>query len=275
MSLAPGTRLGPYEVVSFITAGGMGEVYRAIDTRLQRTVAIKILSPHGAGNATHERFEREARAISRLNHPNICTVYDVGREDGREYLVLEYLEGETLADRVSKGPVEINQALKYAAEIADGIDEAHRLGIIHRDLKPGNIMLTKSGPKILDFGLAKLRKNTLGQIGNSDATATETQALTQDGMVVGTLPYMAPEQLEGKGADARSDIFSFGSLLYEMLTGRKAFAANTRAGVISAILRTDPQPFSLERTGIAPALNRLVRKCLAKDPMSDGKPRVI
>jgi Tol biopolymer transport system component len=261
MSLAPGTRLGPYEILSPLGAGGMGEVYRARDTRLNRTVAIKVLPSDFADKPeVRQRFEREAHAISSLNHPHICTLYDIGRQDGIDFLVLELLEGETLAARLEKGALPLDQALRYAGQIADALDRAHRQGVIHRDLKPGNIMLTKDGAKLLDFGLAKMQDNLAAD------DATVTQALTAQGTIVGTFQYMAPEQLEGKDADARTDIFAFGAVLYEMVTGRRAFGGKTQASVIAAILAGDPPPLSTLQTTSPPALDHLVKTCLAKDP---------
>jgi Tol biopolymer transport system component len=261
MSLTAGTRLGPYEILSPLGAGGMGEVYRARDTRLNRTVAIKVLPANFADKPeVRQRFEREAQAVSSLNHPNICTLYDIGRQDGVDYLVLELLEGETLADRLEKGPLPLDQALRIAMQIADALDRAHRQGVVHRDLKPGNIMLTKDGAKLLDFGLAKLRDQPAAD------DATVTKALTAQGTIMGTFQYMAPEQLEGKDADARTDIFAFGAVLYEMVTGRRAFAGKTQASVIASILAADPPPLSALQTASPPALDHLVKTCLAKDP---------
>jgi Tol biopolymer transport system component len=271
MTLAAGTKLGPYEILAPIGAGGMGEVYKARDARLERTVAVKVLPPHLSSNAElRQRFEREAKTISQLSHPHICALYDVNREGETEYLVMEYLEGETLADRLGKGPLPSEQLLRYGIEIADALDKAHRQGIVHRDLKPGNVMLTKSGVKLLDFGLAKF------QAGGRDAAAssvsrlaTEMQAsqpLTERGTVLGTFQYMAPEQLEGKDADARSDIFAFGAVLYEMATGKKAFSGKSQASLIGSILRDDPPAISEIAPMTPPALNRVVKTCLAKDP---------
>jgi eukaryotic-like serine/threonine-protein kinase len=261
-----GERLGPYEIVSSLGAGGMGEVYRARDTRLDRTVAIKVLPDHFADRAElRERFEREARTIASLNHPHICTLFDVGREKGRDFLVMEYLEGETLAERLKKGPLPLEQVLRYSIEIADALDKAHRKGITHRDLKPGNIMLTKSGAKLLDFGLAKLREAAAPSSPLSQLP-TINEPITAQGAILGTLQYMAPEQLEGKEADARTDIFAFGVLVHEMATGKKAFEGKTQASVIGAILRDEPPPISSLQPMTPPALDRVVRACLAKDP---------
>jgi eukaryotic-like serine/threonine-protein kinase len=265
MSLPPGTRLGPYEILAPIGAGGMGEVYRAQDTRLERTVAVKVLSEQlSKTEEVRQRFEREAKMISQLSHPHICALYDVGREGATEYLVMEYLEGETLLDRLAKGPQPLEQTLRYGVEIADALDKAHRQGIVHRDLKPGNVMLTKSGVKLLDFGLAKVM--TAPPPAGS-LTALPTHAgLTQEGTILGTFQYMAPEQLEGKEADRRSDIFAFGAVLYEMATGRKAFSGASQASLISAIMQNDPPPLSSVQPMSPPALDRVLKKCLAKDP---------
>ncbi len=285
MALQPGKRLGPYEIVGAIGAGGMGEVYRARDTRLERDVAIKVLPQHLANNPQlKQRFEREARTVSSLNHPHICTLYDIGQDGGVHFLVMEYLEGETLAQRLKHGPLPLNQVLRTGIEIAEALDSAHRKGIIHRDLKPGNIMLTpQSGAKVLDFGLAKpirplaptLRHDGEGQgpfpgAGASDESATAAPTLdaplTVEGTIVGTLNYMAPEQLQGKEADACSDIFALGAVLYEMVTGRKAFEGKTPASIIAAILEHDPPPISQLQPMSPTALDLLVKTCLAKDP---------
>jgi serine/threonine-protein kinase len=263
MPLAAGTRLGPYEVSAQIGAGGMGEVYKARDTRLDRTVAIKVLP---AGLATdqqfRDRFDREARAISVLEHPHICALYDVGQQDGTVFLVMQYLEGETLEDRLAKGPLPLDQALKAAIEIASALDKAHCTGFVHRDLKPGNIMLTTTGVKLLDFGLAKATT----PIDADASTRLSELALTSPGMIVGTVQYMAPEQIEGKPTDARTDIFAFGAVLFEMLCGRKAFEGDTQANVMAAILeRNPPLPSSLA-SHTPSAVDRLVRTCLAKHP---------
>jgi serine/threonine protein kinase len=227
MPLSAGTRLGPYQIVAPIGAGGMGEVYRAKDTRLERTVAIKILTEHLSNNPDrHQRFEREARAISALNHAHICTLHDIGHQNGIDYLVMEYLEGQTLADRLRKGPLPPDQVLQYAIQIADALSAAHRHGVIHRDLKPGNIMLTKSGAKLLDFGLAKVAVRSA--VAGVTVLTTHTAPLTGEESILGTLQYMAPEQLEGKEADVRTDIFAFGALAFEMAVGRPAFGRIAR-----------------------------------------------
>jgi Tol biopolymer transport system component len=264
MTLAAGSRLGPYEILAPLGAGGMGEVYRARDTRLERTVAVKVLSPLLADSPdSRQRFEREAKAISQLSHPHICTLYDVGREGETEYLVMEYLEGETLAERLKKGALPLAQILEHGRQIADALEKAHRQGIVHRDLKPGNVMITKSGVKLLDFGLAKAFRPR----GESELIShATTSGLTSDGMIIGTIQYMAPEQLEGKKVDARTDIFALGAVLYEMVSGRKAFSGDSQASLIVAIMHVDPPPLS-DSPPLAPApLDRVVRKCLAKDP---------
>ncbi len=264
MTLAAGTKLGPYEILAPLGAGGMGEVYRARDTRLDRIVAIKVLPSLLSGDPERrQRFEREARAVSSLNHPHICTLYDIGQHDRTDYLVLEYLEGETLAARLERGPLPSDQLLRIAIEIADALEKAHHHGVIHRDLKPGNIMLTKSGSKLLDFGLAKpmLRPDAA-----LTTMATAAKPLTTEGAIVGTFLYMAPELLEGKDADARSDLFAFGSVLYEMATGKRAFEGKTTASVIAAILEREPAPITSLQPMTPPALERVVKTCLAKDP---------
>jgi Tol biopolymer transport system component/predicted Ser/Thr protein kinase len=266
MALTNGTKLGPYEIVAPLGAGGMGVVYRARDTRLERTVAIKILPPHLSSDPTlRQRFEHEAKTISGLNHPHICTLYDVGKQDGIDFLVMEYVEGETLATRLEKGPLPLEQVLKFGVQIADALDKAHRNGIVHRDVKPGNIMLTKSGVKLLDFGLAKVTVPL--STGNTlTAAATLSSPVTQAGTIVGTFQYMSPEQVEGKEVDGRSDIFSFGSVLYEMVTGRRAFQGKSNLSVASAVLEKDPEPISSLQPMTPPALDRAIRRCLAKDP---------
>lgn len=266
MSLSPGARLGPYEIVVPIGAGGMGEVYKARDTRLDRTVAIKVLPEHVASDPdARQRFEREARAVAALNHPHICTLYDIGRQDGTDFLVMEYLEGETLQDRLAKGALPLDQALRYGIEIADALDKAHRAGIVHRDLKPGNIMLTKSGSKLLDFGLAKTGTAVAAGTALSMMPTTPPN-LTAQGTILGTLQYMAPEQLEGRVADARTDIFAFGAVLYEMLTAKKAFEGKSQASLIAAILEREPPLVSTIQPVTPAALDHVVRTCLAKNP---------
>jgi eukaryotic-like serine/threonine-protein kinase len=270
VALSPGTRLGPYEILSPLGAGGMGEVYKARDSRLERTVAIKVLPAHlSSSEEMRQRFEREAKAISQISHPHICALYDVNREGETEYLVMEYLEGETLADRVARGPLPTEQMLRFGIEIADALDKAHRAGIVHRDLKPGNVMLTRSGVKLLDFGLAKYQSGAASVTASDSRLATEMAAskpLTERGSVLGTFQYMSPEQLEGKPADARSDLFAFGAVLYEMATGRKAFTGSSQASLIGAILRDDPPAITEIAPMSPPALNRVVKTCLAKDP---------
>ncbi len=265
MTLPPGSRLGPYEILEPLGAGGMGEVYRARDTRLERSVAIKILPAHLSDKpAAKERFEREARAISGLSHPNICHLYDVGSQDGIGFLVMEYLEGETLADRLLKGPLPLEQLLRVGAEICEGLDKAHRSGVLHRDLKPGNIVLTKSGAKLMDFGLAK--PLAAGIDPSSSSLRTVSQPLTAEGSVVGTFQYMSPEQVEGKDLGGPSDIFSLGAVLYEMVTGRRAFEGKSPLSVASAILEKEPEPISAVKPLTPPALDHAIRTCLEKDP---------
>ena len=265
MALPSGTRLGPYEVLSAAGAGGIGEVYRARDTRLDRVVAIKILHSHlSSSPEVRQRFEREARVVSSLNHPHICTLHDFGHHMGMDYLVMEYLEGETLADRLRRGALPLNQLLKIASELSQALDKAHQLGIVHRDLKPGNVMVTEMGVKLMDFGLAK---PAIAAVAAGGAEAeTLSKPLTQEGRILGTFQYMSPEQLEGKEADARSDIFAFGAVLYEMVTGRRAFEGKTSVSVIGAILEKDPEPISKLNPIVPPALEHVVRTCLAKDP---------
>src|SRR6266481_3192903 len=244
MALTSGTKLGPYEIQSPLGAGGMGEVYRALDTRLDRTVAVKVLPAHLSSDASlKQRLEREAKAVSKLSHPHICTLHDIGHQDGVDFLVMEYLEGETLEQRLLRGPLQLDQTLRYAAQIADALAKAHKLGITHRDLKPSNTMLTKSGAKLMDFGLAK--QSGVAPLAAALTEMTLEQAkLTSDGMIVGTFQYMAPEQLEGKEADARTDIFALGEVIYEMATGKPAFGGKSRASLIAAILTTEPPPMS-------------------------------
>ena len=264
MTVTNGTRLGPYEVLAPIGSGGMGDVYKGRDTRLDRSVAIKVLPAALTHDAQFRlRLDREARTISQLNHPHICTLYDVGHENGTDYLVMELIEGESLADRLAKGPLPLEQVLRYGVQIADALHKAHRHGIVHRDLKPGNIMLTKSGAKLLDFGLAKMSDSSSI---TRDSSLTEHKPITEQGTVVGTFQYMAPEQLEGSEADARTDIFALGAVLYEMATGRRAFEGKTRTSLIAAIVSSDPPPLSQVQPLTPPALEHVIRKCLAKDP---------
>ena len=258
MNVAPGSRLGPYEIVAPIGAGGMGEVWKARDTRLDRSVAIKILPVEFEQNPQLKlRFEREARTISQLSHPHICALYDVGEN----YLVMELLDGESVADRLAKAAMPLHDVLRYGAQVAEALDRAHRAGIVHRDLKPGNIMITKSGAKLLDFGLAKSAVVDLAVDG-----ATQHKPLTQEGTILGTFQYMAPEQLEGTEADSRTDIFAFGSVLYEMATGRPAFEGKTKTSLIAAIVKENPRPIAEMQPLTPPAFEHVVMKCLAKDP---------
>lgn len=241
MSLPVGARLGPYEVVSLAGKGGMGEVYRARDTRLNRIVALKVLPTHLSDNPTaKQRSDREAQVISSLNHSNICTIHDVGHQDGINYLVMEYLEGDTLADRLMKGALPLEQVWRLGVEICKGLDRAHRSGVIHRDLKPSNIMLTKSGVKLMDFGLAKtgpaVNRGSAG-VASTTISSAGSHPITEQGTVVGTFQYMSPEQADGKEADTRSDIFALGAVLYEMATGRRAFEGRTAASVIAAVMQ--------------------------------------
>ena len=246
----------------------MGEVYRATDVRLDRTVAIKVLLPHLVSDAAlRQRLEREARAIASLNHPHICTLHDIGQEQGADFLVMEYLDGDTLARRLTKGALPPDQVLRYAIEMADALDKAHRQGVVHRDLKPGNIMLTKAGTKLLDFGLAKLKVPAAApNLSGLPASPAHGEPLTEKGTLLGTVQYMAPEQLAGKEADARADIFALGTVIYEMATGKKAFEAESQASLMAAILEHDPPPMSSLQPRTPPALARLVKKCLVKDP---------
>jgi eukaryotic-like serine/threonine-protein kinase len=268
--LTSGTKLGPYEIVAPLGAGGMGEVYRARDTRLDRSVAIKVLPKHLSSDPeAKQRFDREARAISSLNHPNICTLHDVGHQDGTDFLVMELLEGETLADRLAKGPLPPDQVLKYGIEICEGLERAHKSGVVHRDLKPGNVMLTKTGAKLMDFGLAK--SVTVANAPAAGLTATlmspgVSHPLTAQGTVLGTFQYMSPEQVEGKDADVRSDIFALGAVLYEMATGKRAFTGKSQASIVAAILASEPQAISAVQPMAPVALDRVVKTCLEKDP---------
>ncbi len=265
MPLQPGTKLGPYEVGEPLGAGGMGEVYRALDTRLDRTVAIKILPAHLSSDPVRrQRFEREAKTISSLNHPHICVLHDVGSQDGISYLVMECVEGETLAARLAKGPLPLDQVLTYGIQIADALDKADRGGVVHRDLKPGNIMLTASGVKLLDFGLAKPAA-PLASLATMTASVPELSPVTEQGTIVGTFQYMSPEQIEGKELDCRSDIFSLGAVLYEMLTGARAFEGKSQLSVASAILEKDPPPIASLKPLTPPALDHAIATCLAKN----------
>ena len=277
MGLSSGSKLGPYEIQSPLGAGGMGEVYRARDTRLDRTVAIKLLPAHLSSDPElRQRLEREAKAISALQHANICTLYDIGTQDGTEFLVLEYLEGQTLAERLQKGPLPIDQVFTIAVEIAKALEKAHQHDIIHRDLKPANIMLTKAGAKLMDFGLAKPKLTIASQAAgpftpstptmNLASLTSATSPLTQKGSIVGTFQYMAPEVLQGSEADARSDLFSFGCVLYEMITGRHAFEGKSQLSVLTAILEKEPEPVCVTRQLTPPMLDRVTRACLSKDP---------
>lgn len=264
MSLNSGDKLGPYKIIEQAGAGGMGEVYKAEDSRLNRTVAIKVLpSTFALNQDIKQRFEREAKAISSLNHPNICTLYDIGEQNGTDYLVMEYIEGETLAEKLNKGPLETDELIKIAVQIADALDKAHKQGLVHRDLKPGNVMLAKEGAKLLDFGLAKLQPET-GIAGKS--AITMTTPLTSEGSIVGTMQYMSPEQLEGKDADSRSDIFSFGIVLYEMATGVKAFKGSSQASLIASIMKEKPRSVSEIQSLVPPMLEQVINQCLDKDP---------
>ncbi len=279
MPLTAGTKLGPYEIVSALGAGGMGEVYRARDTRLQRDVAIKILSSQLSHDAELKgRFEREARVVAQLQHPHICTLHDVGSENGTDFLVMELLEGETLSERLRQGPLPLAQLLLYAGQVADALHRAHRAGVIHRDLKPGNVMLTKAGAKLLDFGLAKPAALAAGAVASSTSKSVFTAALTQSspasplsplssaGTLIGTVQYMAPEQIAGQEADARSDVFAFGVMLYEMATGKRAFEGKTQASIVGSILAVEPPPITTFQPQLPPALSKLVQSCLVKDP---------
>jgi serine/threonine protein kinase len=266
MPIQSGSKLGPYEIVSAAGAGGMGEVYRAKDTRLDRIVAIKVLPGHLSSDpALKERFEREARAVSALSHPGICTLHDVGTQDGVDFLVMEFLEGETLEQRIEKGPLPAAEILRIGGEIAEALEKAHRQGIIHRDLKPSNIMLTKAGAKLFDFGLAK-RGDTNTLASALTEMTTSQKKLTSEGSIVGTFQYMAPEQLEGADADQRTDIFAFGEILYEMAAGQPPFKGKTKASLIASILSSEPAPLTSLQPLTPPGLDRIVRICLEKDP---------
>jgi eukaryotic-like serine/threonine-protein kinase len=266
MALTSGTKLGPYEIIAPLGAGGMGEVYQARDTRLERTVAIKILPAQLSEDASRrQRFEREAKIISNLNHPHICTLYDIGRQDGMDFIVMEYIEGVSLAERLEKGPLPTVEVLEYGIQLSSALDKAHRNGVTHRDLKPGNIILTKSGAKLLDFGLAKTELQSHAGITLTNAAAG-SNPVTLAGAVVGTVPYMSPEQVEGKEVDGRSDIFSLGAVMYEMVTGGRAFQGQSDFSIASAVLVKEPAPISSLQPLTPPALERTIGVCLAKDP---------
>ncbi len=278
MALSSGTKLGPYEIQSLLGAGGMGEVYRARDTRLDRTVAVKVLASHlSSSPELKQRMEREGRAISSLNHPNICQLYDIGSQNGTDFLVMEFLEGETLADKLRKGAMPLNEILKVGIAVAEALAVAHRSGIVHRDLKPGNIMLTTGGAKLMDFGLAKPLSAQTAAPGSGTAAPAFTAAatlsgpspltpLTTAGSIVGTIQYMAPEQIEGKEADARSDIFAFGAVLYEMLVGKRPFSGKSQISLASSILESDPTPISALKPNTPAAFEHVVTTCLRKNP---------
>jgi serine/threonine protein kinase len=265
MTIGPGTRLGPYEIIAPIGAGGMGEVWKGRDTRLDRDVAIKILPPGFADNDQFRaRFDREAKTISSLNHPNICTLFDVGHEEKIHFLVMELIDGESLADRLTKGPLPLDQVIRYGAQVAEALDRAHKQGVVHRDLKPGNVMLTKTGAKLLDFGLA--RSAAEAPVQGLTEMPTQARPLTAEGTILGTFQYMAPEQLEGLEADSRTDIFALGALLYEMATGQRAFKGDSKTSLIAAIVSAHPPPISTVTPLSPPALEHVIRKCLEKDP---------
>ena len=266
MALPSGTKLGPYEILAALGAGGMGEVYRARDTRLDREVAVKVLPANLSSDPSlRQRLEREAKAVSKLSHPHICTLHDIGHQDGVDFLVMELVEGETLERRLVQGPLPPEQTIRLAAQIADALAKAHRRGITHRDLKPSNIMLTKAGAKLMDFGLAQEARPSPLATALTEMTAEPTK-LTAEGAIVGTFQYMAPEQLEGKEVDGRTDLFALGEVIYEMATGKAAFSGKSRASLIAAILTAEPQPMGALQPMTPPALQRVVKKCLAKDP---------
>src|SRR6185369_5353049 len=262
MALIPGTKFGPYEIQSLIGAGGMGEVYRALDIRLQRLVAIKVLPAHLSSDPElHARFEQEAKSISGLQHPNICVIHDIGSQDGVDFMVMEYVAGQTLDKLIPPSGLATNVAVKYAAQVAEALSRAHASGIVHRDLKPSNIMVDESGlVKVLDFGLAKLAASA------SVMSAEAATLATTPGMIMGTVAYMSPEQAEGKPVDAPSDIFSFGSVLYEILTGRRAFHGQSSAALLASVMRDEPKPLNELKRDLPPEVRRIVMHCLRKDP---------
>ncbi|HEX2465113.1 MAG TPA: serine/threonine-protein kinase, partial [Thermoanaerobaculia bacterium] len=265
MALEPGSRLGPYEIVSLRGKGGMGEVYLARDVRLERKVAIKVLPRELAEDPLlRQRLQREARTISQVRHPHLCALYDIGAEDGVDFLVMEYLEGETLEDRVSRGALPIDEVISIGGQIAEAVAAAHRGGVIHRDLKPGNVMLTRDGAKVLDFGLAKGVEARAAGAGSQAQTVT--QSLTTAGSLVGTLLYLAPEQLEGKEADARSDLWALGAVLYQMVTGARPFTGASHANVMAAIMTGRPRAVSELRPEAPAHLEWLIERCLEKSP---------
>jgi len=268
MRHSAGDKLGPYEIAGLIGKGGMGEVYRGTDTRLGRPVAIKVSS-----REFNDRFEREAKAISALNHPNICTLYDIGPN----YLVMEFVEGELLSKIIERGPLPLDKALTYAVQIVDALAAAHAKGVIHRDLKPGNIIIGKNGVKVLDFGLARLISERMPSATNENADniATVTEPITRAGAILGTLYYMAPEQVEAKEADERSDIFSFGVVFYEMITGQRPFTGDTQAATLASLMKDQPPPMNQRQPAVPRALERVVRKCLEKSPTTGGTRRGI
>src|SRR6202050_1913173 len=282
MALTSGTKLGPYEIQALLGAGGMGEVYRALDTRLDRTVAVKVLASHlSSSPELKQRMDRAGRAISSLNHPHICQLYDIGSQSGTDYLVMEFLEGETLAERLRKGAMPLNEILKVGIAVAEALAVAHRNGIVHRDLKPGNIMLTQGGAKLMDFGLAKplgvQAGSGSGVAGSGTAPPSFTAAatmsgpspltpLTTAGSIIGTIQYMSPEQIEGREADARSDIFAFGAVLYEMTAGKRPFSGKSQISLASSILESDPAPISTVKPQTPPAFDHVVTICLQKNP---------
>jgi eukaryotic-like serine/threonine-protein kinase len=266
MALPSGTKLGPYEIKSPLGSGGMGEVYRARDTRLDRDVAVKVLPSNLSSDPSlRQRLEREAKVVSKLTHPHICTLYDIGHQDGVDFLVMELIEGETLDRRLSKGPFPPGQTIRVAVQIADALAKAHKLEIVHRDIKPSNVMLAKTGAKLMDFGLA-MESGPSSSLTALTAITAEQLKLTAEGTILGTFQYMAPEQLEGREADHRTDIFALGAVIYEMATGKPAFSGKSRASLIAAILASEPQPMAAAKPMTPPALERVVRKCLAKDP---------